>query len=145
MLFQYCSSAHTVDLNKNEKDQNDFLAFLSTYRFALAAKMIRIEMVFQYAFSTHTADLNKSDNNNNAILVCFFGQLKSLRNWNYSKMKKCIGNCSKIKGCMKYCFKTKECIRNCSKINECMRNQCIMKECIRIYFKIKGMYWIFSK
>ena len=47
MLFQYFSSAHTVDPNKNDNDYNGFLAFLSTYRFILAAKVTRIIMIFK--------------------------------------------------------------------------------------------------
>ena len=71
MLFQYFSSAHTVDPNKNENDYNVFLAFLCTYRFALAAKVTRITMISTFVFSAHTADLNKSDNTYNIFLVFF--------------------------------------------------------------------------
>ena len=71
MIFQYFSSAHTVDPNKSDNDYNGFLAFLSAYRFGLAAKVTRITMIFQCFFSAHNADLNKSDNNYNAFLVFF--------------------------------------------------------------------------
>ena len=63
MLFQYFSSAYTVDPNRSEDDYNGFLAFLSTYRFDLAAKVKRITMRFQCFVSAHTADLNKLNNN----------------------------------------------------------------------------------
>ena len=48
----YSSPAHTVDPNKNDNDYNVFLAFLSAYRFALAAKVTWITMIFQcFSFS----------------------------------------------------------------------------------------------
>ena len=50
MIFQYFSAAHTVDLNKTDDDYDDFLAFLSAYRFGLAAKATRITMIFQCFF-----------------------------------------------------------------------------------------------
>ena len=71
MLFQYFSSAHTVDPNKGDNDYNGVLAFLSTYRIALAAKVTRIAMIFQSFFSTHTADSNNSGNNYNVFLAFF--------------------------------------------------------------------------
>ena len=48
--ISFFSSAHTVDPNKSDDDYNGFLAFLSTYRFALAAKLTRITMIFQCFF-----------------------------------------------------------------------------------------------
>ncbi len=69
LICQYFSSAHTVDLNKSNNDYNVFLAFLSAYRFGLAAKMPRITMIFQGLFSAHNAGLNKSDNNYNTFVV----------------------------------------------------------------------------
>ena len=42
--FRYFSSAHTVDPSKSANAYNDFLAFLSTYRFALA-KVTRVTMI----------------------------------------------------------------------------------------------------
>ena len=68
MIFQYLSYAHTVGPNKSDNDYNDFLAFLSAYRFALDAKTTRITMIFQCLFFADTADLNKSDNKYNTFL-----------------------------------------------------------------------------
>ena len=44
------SYAYTVDPNKHDNDYTGFLFFLSTYRFALAAKVTRITMIFQCYF-----------------------------------------------------------------------------------------------
>ena len=71
MILHCSSSAHTVDPNRSDYDYNDFLAFLSAYRFGLAANVTRIIMIFPCFSSAHTADLNKSGNNYNVFLVCF--------------------------------------------------------------------------
>ena len=46
MIFQYFYSAHTV-YPKSDDGYNGFLAFLATYRFALAAKVMRVTMILQ--------------------------------------------------------------------------------------------------
>ena len=74
MIFQYFCSAHTVDPSKSDNDYNGFLAFLSAYRFGLAAKVTRITMIFQCFFSVHNAGLNKSDNNYNVFAVYFIAK-----------------------------------------------------------------------
>ena len=65
MIFQFFSSAYTVDPNKSDNDYNSFPVFLSAYRFGLAAKVTRIIMKIQCFLSAQTADLNKGDNNYN--------------------------------------------------------------------------------
>ena len=50
IVFQYFSSAHTVDQNKSDNDYDGVFVFLSAYRFGLAAKETRIneKSIFQF-------------------------------------------------------------------------------------------------
>ena len=50
-MFQYFSSAHTVNPNRSATDYNGFLAILCAYRFGLDAKVTRIIMLFQCVVS----------------------------------------------------------------------------------------------
>ena len=70
-MFVCFFSTHNADLNKSDNDYNGYLAFLSAYRFGLAAKVTRVIMRFQCIFSAHNADLNKNDNSYNALVVFF--------------------------------------------------------------------------
>ena len=54
--FRYFYSAHTVDPNNSDNDYNGFLAFISTFRFGLAAQVTKFIKIFQcFFFRTYRA------------------------------------------------------------------------------------------